>query len=140
MFLWADSQEFPQATMILTPGYFFLENKWKIQPKDIPSCLIEPGILVLFTQQLEILGRFPFVRTDRPNHSQRNENFHFNQISPARSVKSWVLFTKEMVVQQKLLEKAYFIIKPTGRAMVRPASSDKWKAPLVTVLPKFISF
>ena len=35
-----------------------------------------------------------------------------------------------MVVQQKLLEKAYFIIKPTGRAMVRPASSDKWKAPL----------
>ena len=36
-----------------------------------------------------------------------------------------------MVVQQKLLEKAYFIIKPTGRAMVRPASSDKWKAPLV---------
>ena len=37
-----------------------------------------------------------------------------------------------MVVQHKLLEKAYFIIKPTGRAMVRPASSDKWKAPLVT--------
>ena len=34
-----------------------------------------------------------------------------------------------MVVQQKLLEKAYFIIKPTGRAMVWPASSDKWKAP-----------
>ena len=31
-----------------------------------------------------------------------------------------------MVVQHKLLEKA------TGRAMVRPASSDKWKAPLVT--------
>ena len=34
-----------------------------------------------------------------------------------------------MVVQQKLLEKAYFIIKPTGRAMVQPASSDEWKAP-----------
>ena len=34
-----------------------------------------------------------------------------------------------MVVQQKLLEKADFIIKPTGRAMVRLASSDKWKAP-----------
>ena len=33
-------------------------------------------------------GRFPFVRTDRPNHSQRNEKFHFNQISPARSVES----------------------------------------------------
>ena len=33
--------------------------------------------------------------------------------------------------QQKLLEKAYFILKLTGRAMVRPASSDFWKAPLV---------
>ena len=29
-----------------------------------------------------------------------------------------------MVVQQKLVEKAYFIINPTSRAMVRPASSD----------------
>ena len=36
-----------------------------------------------------------------------------------------------MVVQQNILEKAYFIIKLTGRAMVRPASADKWKAPLV---------
>ena len=33
-----------------------------------------------------------------------------------------------MVVQQKLLAKAYFNIKPTGWTMVRPASSDKWKA------------
>ena len=33
----------------------------------------------------------------------------------------------------KLLEKAYFIFKLTGRAMVRPASSDKWKAPLSLV-------
>ena len=31
---------------------------------------------------------------------------------------------------KKLLEKAYFIFKLTGPAMVRPASSDKWKAPL----------
>ena len=29
-----------------------------------------------------------------------------------------------------VLEKAYFIAKLTGRAMVRPASSDIWKAPL----------
>ena len=36
-----------------------------------------------------------------------------------------------MVFQQKLLKKAYFIVKLTGRAMVRPASPDKWKAPLV---------
>ena len=34
-----------------------------------------------------------------------------------------------MDAQQNLLENAYFIIKPTRRAMVRPASSDKWKAP-----------
>jgi len=31
----------------------------------------------------------------------------------------------------KLLEKAYFIFKMTGAAMVQPASSDFWKAPLV---------
>ena len=36
-----------------------------------------------------------------------------------------------MVFQQNLLEKAYFIAKMSGPAMVRPASSDFWKAPLV---------
>ena len=36
-----------------------------------------------------------------------------------------------MVFQQKLLEKStFFIVKMTGPAMVRPASSDFWKAPL----------
>ena len=30
-------------------------------------------------------GRFPFVRTDRPDHSRRNDNFTFNQNSPSRS-------------------------------------------------------
>ena len=30
---------------------------------------------------------------------------------------------------QKLLEKAYSFVKMTGPAMVRPASSDFWKAP-----------
>ena len=34
------------------------------------------------------LWRFPFVRTDRPGHSLRNENCIFNQSYPARSVKS----------------------------------------------------
>ena len=35
-----------------------------------------------------------------------------------------------MVFQQKKsLEKAYFIFKMTGPAMVRPATSDFWKAP-----------
>ena len=45
-----------------------------------------------------------------------------------------------MVVQQKLLEKEYFIIKPTGRAIVRPASSDKWKAPLDVTFKAVLSF
>ena len=36
-----------------------------------------------------------------------------------------------MVFQQNLLEKAYFIAKMSGPAMVRPAISDFCKAPLV---------
>ena len=36
---------------------------------------------------------------------------------------------KEIVLHQKLLEKAYFIFRMTGAAMVQPASSDFWKAP-----------
>ena len=34
------------------------------------------------------LGRFTFVRTARPDHSRRDENFTFNQNYPARSVQS----------------------------------------------------
>ena len=34
-----------------------------------------------------------------------------------------------MVFPQNLLEKAYFIAKMSGPAMVRPASSDFWKCP-----------
>ena len=34
-----------------------------------------------------------------------------------------------MVFQQNLIEKAYFIAKMSGPTMVRPASSDFWKAP-----------
>ena len=37
-----------------------------------------------------------------------------------------------MVFQQNLLENASFIAKMPGLAMVRPASSDLWKAPLVS--------
>jgi len=32
------------------------------------------------------------------------------------------------------MEKAYFIGRKSGPAMVRPASSDFWKAPLVLLL------
>ena len=38
-----------------------------------------------------------------------------------------------MVFQQNLLEKTYFIAKMSGLTMVRPASSDFWKAPLENV-------
>ena len=31
------------------------------------------------------------------------------------------------------MEKAYFIVKMTGRAIVGPANSDFWKAPLVHI-------
>ena len=36
-----------------------------------------------------------------------------------------------MVFQQKLLGKAYFIVKITAPAMIWPVSSNKWKAPYV---------
>ena len=36
------------------PWLFLLENRRKIEPKEIPSCLI-PRLLVVFTRQLEIL-------------------------------------------------------------------------------------
>ena len=51
--LWAGGQEFPPASMHITPGYFHrkTEDKYK---KEIPSCLI-PCLLVVFTRQLEIL-------------------------------------------------------------------------------------
>ena len=40
-----------------------------------------------------------------------------------------IIYTKETVIQQKLLEKAYFIVKMTGLVMVWPASSVFWKVP-----------
>ena len=41
-----------------------------------------------------------------------------------------------MVFQQNLLEKAHFIAKISGPTMVRPASSDFWKAPGVYKWPR----
>ena len=45
--------------------------------------------------------RFPFVRTDRPDHSRRDLYFLFNQHYPARSVKLYIAGTKEMVFSKK---------------------------------------
>ena len=39
-------------------GYFQRENGRKIEPKETPSCLV-PHLLVVFTQQLEILVTRP---------------------------------------------------------------------------------
>ena len=72
------------------------------------------------------MGHFPFVKTDWPENSSHNDNFTFNQNYPQRSQ---MAYTKEMVFQQKLLEKSVFIVKMTGPTMVRPVSSDFWKGP-----------
>ena len=47
-----------------------------------------------------------------------------------------------MFFQQNLLEKAFFIAKMSGPAMVRLANSDFWKAPLflITGLMKVLTF
>ena len=42
-----------------------------------------------------------------------------------------------MVFQQNLLKKANFIAKMSCPTMVRPASSDFWKAPLEAQISKF---
>ena len=51
------------------------------------------------------MGHFPFVRTDWPRNSSHNDNFTFNENYPVRSK---MACTKEMVFQQKLLEKSIF--------------------------------
>ena len=71
----------------------------------------------ILSQQIIALECFPFVRTNRPGHYRRNDNFTFNQSSSARSVKSLLARMKKLVFEQKLLEKAYF---PTGAAGKRP--------------------
>ena len=43
-------------------------------------------------------------------------------------------------IAAKALGKSLFIFKMTGPAMVRPASSDFWKAPLVSKLYKHVNF
>ena len=55
----------------------------------------------------KILRVLPFVQTERPAPSRRNENFTFNQNYPAKSVKYWIVCTKKMVFPQKLLKRPF---------------------------------
>ena len=66
MSLRAGDRGFLPATMNVVLGYFQwkIQCRRKIEPKEIPSCLI-PHLLVLFTRQLEIL----VTALGRPIHS-----------------------------------------------------------------------
>ena len=88
-----------------------------------------PGQCVTCSEN-DISGCFPFVRTVPPSLSSHNENFTFNQSYPARLVKSCSIHEGDGFWSKKYLEKAYFVLKITGLAMIWPASSDFWKAPL----------
>ena len=46
---------FPPAIKNVAPAYFHRKIEKKIEPKEIPSCLI-PRLLVVFTWQLEKLS------------------------------------------------------------------------------------
>ena len=64
-------------------------------------------------QHIPIVMRISLlIKINHPNQS--NPNYYAQQ---------------EMVFQQNLLEKAYFIAKMSGPVMVCLASSDFWKAP-----------
>ena len=66
------------ATMNVAPSYF--QRKIEENQNQKKSLAVRfPTYLLYLPWQLEILGRFPFVRTDRPARSHRNENFTFNQ-------------------------------------------------------------
>ena len=55
------------------------------------------------------LGRFPFVRTDLPDHSRRIHNFPFNESNQILNC-----MHEGDGFSAKLLEKAYFTLKLTG--------------------------
>ena len=69
------------------------------------------------------LGRVPFVRTERPGHSCRNEEFHF--LSKLFSQISQILNTMSKRNSRNSWREAYLIFKMTDPAMVLLASSEK---------------
>ena len=67
----------PSYFSTLPPPYFTL------LPSPPSASFILGFNFLCFNTNLEC---FPFVTTDRPDHSYHNENFTFNQNYPARSV------------------------------------------------------
>ena len=62
--------------------------------------------------KVSVLGHFPFVRTDRLDHSRHNENstLHQNLSSQIRQILNTCSMPEgDSFFQHKLLEKAYFI-------------------------------
>ena len=115
------TEVFEEMLTFLLP--FFARSLFHYSPEGLLRDLI---LLKIHEKGEKHLRRFPFVRSD-PSCS--NKNFTINQNYPATSVKSLIVCKKEMVLQQKPLEKAHFIVKITGPVMVQLASSDKSKAP-----------
>lgn len=83
------------------------------------------------------LGRFPFVRTDRPaDHSNHNENLTFTQNQP-------IAYSKEMAFQQKLLKKSIFRCQ-NGWSGYDPAGQFwlferalRFRTPILSGMPDF---
>ena len=91
---------------------------------DLNHYFLEADLLYIICS---FLGCFPFVRTERPDHSRHIENFTFNQNYPSRSVKSWIVCTKEMVFSKNSWKKLLSLSKwlqwsGHGPTMVRPWS------------------
>ena len=69
----------------LKSKFAFFQSLWRL---FLPTYFVNCRRTVLklnFKGPYLILGLFPFVRTDRPDHSRRNDNFRFNQNSTVRS-------------------------------------------------------
>ena len=105
------------------PKSFSVKTRLKVETFLVKMSFMEGKII--FKSIALHLGRFPFVRTDRPDPCRRND-------FPARSVKSQMVCKKEMVFQWTLWKNRFHLLTDWS-AMVRPASSDKWKAPLASL-------
>ena len=60
------------------------------------------------------LGRFPLVRTGRPDQQVREQNSVVSQICPDKSANSQILYSVVVVWGANLVKKAHFTFKNTG--------------------------